>query len=203
MSVTNSTYWSEIGHANGATDFDSNYWQQIKPGMNRFDDSGAGTQISSTDYSIWAQVGVSVEMRRLIWGNRDAQNQFPTTEISLTKHGPFRKPGRLRSERHKIFQARVATTGDPGATGNENDWHLIADTATMSSLLSPNKLTGDGLRIRILVSIHNSRSGSKLRSLAGCKKRHHKQPTAGTIKMTVSLASSNFSAAFSGLAWLG
>ena len=61
------------------------------------------------------------------------KNQSPTTGISLRNMDWFRKPGRLRQSGTKIFQARVATTGDPTAAGNEGDWHLIADTATMSS----------------------------------------------------------------------
>ena len=136
MSVTNSTYWSEIGHANGATDFDSNYWQQIKPGMNRFDDSEAGTQISSTDYSIWAQVGSVGGDTGTKFGAIGTlrKNQFPNDGnfIRNMDQGSANQGDYVQSGT-KIFQARVATTGDPGATGVESDWHAVADTATMSS----------------------------------------------------------------------
>ncbi len=35
LSLTNTVYWDEIAHANGRSDFDSNYWQEVAPGMTR------------------------------------------------------------------------------------------------------------------------------------------------------------------------
>ena len=35
--------FKEVAHANNANDYDSNFWQVIKPEMNRYDKTGAGT----------------------------------------------------------------------------------------------------------------------------------------------------------------
>ena len=205
MSVTNSTYWSEIGHANGATDFDSNYWQQIKPGMNRFDHSGAGTQISSTDYSIWAQVGsVGGDAGDSVWGNRDAQEKPVPNDGNFTYEtwtGSANQGDYVQSGT-KIFQARVATTGDPSATGNESDWHLIADTATMSSAsvseqANRRRFTDTNFWSQFTIPDPDQNSGHW--QVVKENVITSSQPL-GTIKMTVSLASSNFGGAFSGLA---
>ena len=50
-----SNHWTEYGHATSAASFDSNYWQQIKPGMKRIGSAGAVT--NAIDYSIWAKAG--------------------------------------------------------------------------------------------------------------------------------------------------
>ena len=49
-----STYWTEFAHANGSGDFDTNYWQQVKPGMLRYhSDGSSGLVANSIDYSVW------------------------------------------------------------------------------------------------------------------------------------------------------
>ena len=47
-------FWEEVVHANNANDYDSNFWQEIKPEMNRYDKTGAAPH-QSKDYSIWAK----------------------------------------------------------------------------------------------------------------------------------------------------
>ena len=42
LSLSNSTYWDEIAHANDDSDYDANFWQIVKPNMTRFDESGNG-----------------------------------------------------------------------------------------------------------------------------------------------------------------
>ena len=136
LSVTNSTYWNEIAHANGVADFDSNYWQQIKPGMNRIDGSGSGAQVNSSDYSIWAQVGgVGGNSGDAIWGNRDAA-EIPIPTDANFSYGAWTgsaAQGDYVLSGTKIYEARVATTNDPAVAGNESDWNLVADASTMTA----------------------------------------------------------------------
>ena len=190
-------------------DFDSNYWQQIKPGMNRFDDSGAGTQISSTDYSIWAQVGRSRwRCGRLSLGQSGCQEKPVPNDGNFTyetwtgsaNQGDYAQSGtkdlRGKSCNHRMTRVRLAMK----ATG------IVADASTMSSangIGTSKQETVYGYEF--LVSITQFPIRIKTPVIGRCLKKTvitSSQPL-GTIKMTVSLASSNFGA-FSGLlpAWV-
>ena len=122
LSVTNSNYWTEKGHANGVSDFDSDYWQQIKPGMNRFDESGAGSKLSSIDYTIWAQVGgVGGFDGDGKWGNRDAAEEGIPDDgnFSYGTWSGSAAQGEYVEHGGKVYQARIATTNQPGSAGSE------------------------------------------------------------------------------------
>ena len=85
LSITNDSYWSEIAQANGRDDFDSNYWQEVAPEMNRYDSTGAGNILTSVDYSLWAHVGaVGSYTGDGTDGNRDAlENGLPLSLIHI------------------------------------------------------------------------------------------------------------------------
>ena len=205
LSISNSTYWTEIGHANGATDFDSNYWQQIKPGMSRFDELGTGSQLSSTDYSIWAQVGnAGGSAGDAIWGNRDAsENPVPSDgNFSYETWSGSANQGDYIQSGTKIYQARVATNTDPSVSGNESDWHLIADTSTMtassvSEQANRRRFTDTNFWSHFTIPDPGLNSGHW--RIVQENVITSSQPL-GTVNMSVSLASSNFGGAFSGLA---
>ena len=135
LSVTNSTYWNEIAHANGVADFDSNYWQQIKPGMNRIDRSGSG---SSKLFGL-LDLGAGWRSRRE-FGRRDMGEQ-DAAEIPIPTDANFSYGAWTGSAAQgdyvlsgtKIYEARVATTNDPAVAGNESDWNLVADASTMTA----------------------------------------------------------------------
>lgn len=205
LSVTNSTYWNEIAHANGAADFDSNYWQQIKPGMNRFDESGSGTQVNSADYSIWAQVGgVGGNAGDAEWGNRDAAETAIPTDANFS-YGSWTgsaAQGDYVLSGTKIYEARVATSNDPGAAGNESDWNLIADASTMkaatvSEQANKRRFTDSSFWSHYTIPDPDQNSGHW--QVVKETVITSSQPL-GTIDMTVSLASSNFGGSFTGLA---
>jgi len=202
LSVTNSTYWSEIGHANGANDFDSNYWQQIKPEMGRSD--GLGNQLNSTDYSLWAQVGgVGGNAGDAVWGNRDAgETPLPNDgNFAYQGWGGSANAGEYVLSGTRIFQAAVATTSDPGVAGNEGDWHLIADSSTMtassvSEQANKRRFTDTDFWNQYVVPDPGQNTGH----WKAVKENviMSSQPL-GTVDMTVSLASSNFAGSFTGL----
>jgi flagellar capping protein FliD len=205
LSTTNSTYWSEKGHANGVSDFDADYWQQVKPEMNRFDESGSGSKLNSIDYSIWAQVGgVGGYDGDGVWGNRD------TTEVGTPSDGNFTYSswtgsaaiGDYVEHNGKVYQSRVATTNEPGAAGNEDDWHLIADPSTISASsvseqANKRRFTDTNFWSQYTIPDPDQNSGHWQRVKENVISSS--QPL-GAIDMTVSLASSNFGSAFSGLA---
>ncbi|MBT3635995.1 MAG: flagellar filament capping protein FliD [Opitutae bacterium] len=203
LSVTNSTYWSEIGHANGANDFDSNYWQQIKPEMNRSD--GLGNLLNSTDYSIWAQVGgVGGNAGDALWGNRDAgETPIPNDgNFTYSTWSGSADPGDYVLSGTKIFQATVATLNDPGGTGNESDWNLVADASTMtaatvSEQANKRRFTDTSFWSHYTIPDPDQNSGHW--QAVKEKVITSSQPL-GTVDMTVSLASSNFGGSFAGLA---
>jgi flagellar capping protein FliD len=204
LSITNSTYWSEAGHANGASDFDSDYWQQIKPEMFRFDESGTGNKMISVDYSTWAQVGsAGGDSGDSIWGNRDAsENPIPGdgnysyggwTGSALT--GDYVQHGT------KVYQARNSTTSEPGTIGSENDWHLIADSSTMSAATiteqaNKRRFTDTSFWSHHTIPDPDQNSGHW--QMVKEEVITSSQPL-GTVDMTVSLANSNFDGSFSGL----
>jgi len=203
LSVTNSTYWSEIAHANGTSDFDSDYWQQIKPEMNRTD--GLGNQLNSTDYSIWAQVGgVGGSAGDGIWGNRDAgENPIPNDgNFAYSTWSGSADPGDYVLSGTKIYEAIVATSKDPGVAGNESDWNLVADASTMtaatvSEQANKRRFTDAGFWSHYTIPDPDQNSGHW--QVVKEQVITSSQPL-GTVDMTVSLASSNFGGSFSGLA---
>jgi len=205
LSVTNTTYWNEVAHANGATDFDSNYWQQVKPGMNRYDESGAGNQLSSVDYSIWAQVGnAGGHSGDAIWGNSDSgETPIPNdgnfnyeTWTGAAAQGDYILSG------SKVYEARVATSNDPGVAGNEGDWNLVSDSSTMTASSvseQANKRRFTDTNFWSAYTIPDPDQNSGHWEVVQETLITSSQPL-GTVDMTVSLASSNFGSAFTGLA---
>ena len=205
LSVTNSTYWSEKGHANGATDFDSGYWQQVKPEMNRFEESGTGNKLNSIDYSIWAQVGaVGGYDGDGVLGNRDpAETGIPSDGIfSYAPWTGSAVQGDYVEHNGKVYQSRVATTNEPSVSGSEDDWHLIADPSTISAVsvseqANKRRFTDTSFWSQYTIPDPDQDSGhwQKVKESVISSS----QPL-GTIDMTVSLASSNFGSSFMGLA---
>jgi flagellar capping protein FliD len=205
LSVTNSNYWTEKGHANGVSDFDSDYWQQVKPGMSRFDESGAGSKLSSIDYTIWAQVGgVGGFDGDGKWGNRDAAEEGIPDDgnFSYGTWSGSAAQGEYVEHGGKVYQARIATTNQPGSAGSEGDWHLVADPSTISATSvseQANKMRFTDTDFWSQFTIPDPDQNSGHWQQVKENVISSSQPL-GAIDMTVSLASSNFGSAFTGLA---
>ena len=204
FSVGNQTYWNEIGHADGATNFDSSYWQEIKPEMKRFDESGTGAQLNSIDYSIWAQVGsVGGDIGDGVWGNRDLG------EIAVPNDGNFiydswtgsASQGEYVHHNGNVYQARISTTSEPGASGSEDNWHLVADAATIAAgtvTEQANKRRFTDTAFWSQYSVPDPDQNSGHWKVAQEMVITSSQPL-GTVDMRVSLANANFASAFTGL----
>jgi flagellar capping protein FliD len=204
LSTSNTSYWREVAHANSSTDFDSDYWQQVKPGMKRFDESGAGVKMNSVNYSIWSQIGNAEGFNGDgTWGNRDS------SEVAIASDSNFNYDtwsGSATSDQYvqhnnKIYQARLSTSREPGTAGSEDDWHLIADAGTMtassvSEQANKQRFTDTDFWSQFTIPDPDQNSGHW--KIVEENLITSSQPL-GTVNMTVSLASSNFGGAFSGL----
>ncbi|HAE12006.1 MAG TPA: hypothetical protein DCG39_10235 [Opitutae bacterium] len=204
LSAGNQTYWNEIGHADGATNFDSSYWQEIKPEMKRFDESGAGAQLNSIDYSIWAQVGsVGSDDGDGVWGNRDlGENAVPSDgNFTYDTWAGSASQGDYVHHNGNVYQARIATTSEPGTLGSEDNWHLVANVATIAAgtvteQANRRRFTDTGFWSQYTVPDPDQNSGHW--KVAQEMVITSSQPL-GTVNMTVSLANANFASAFTGL----
>lgn len=205
LSLTNTAYWSEIAHANGSSDFDSDYWQKVAPGMTRYDESGAGNAVSTSDFSIWATIAsVGSFIGDSQAGNRDAlENGFPDdSNFSYDNWSGSAVKGDYIVHNSKIYEAVTDTTAEPGTAGSENDWNIIADASTMSASsiteqANKSRFTDSEFWQRYDVPDPDEESGHW--SVVQ-EKQLTSSHALGSLNMTVSLASSNFSDAFTGLA---
>ena len=206
ISIDNPTYWEEIAHANDSSDFDANFWQVVKPGMTRFDESGSGMQINTMDYSIWARVGSAGGfLGDSLAGNRDP-NELPTpsdanyTYPSWTIGGSANE-GDLVEHNGKVFQAATNTTSEPGTAGSEGDWHIISDSATTTLTVSEqaNKAVFTDTDFWTHYTIPDPDQNSGHWSEVKERVIQSSQPL-GTIDMTATLANANFANSFQGLA---
>ena len=206
MSVSNSTYWNEIAHANTASDFDQNYWQQVKPEMSRYDESGAGNNITSTDYSIWAKIGNAGGYNGIDSnaGTHDTgETGLPADSnfsYSTWTVGSTTQAGQFIEHSGKIFKSTVTTTTEPGSAGSENDWDIVADSATSATTVSEqaNRSRFTDLSFWQQFTIPDPDS-----DLNYWEKIEETVITSsyplGSIDVSVSLASSNFANGFTGL----
>jgi flagellar capping protein FliD len=204
FSVSNSAYWNEVAHANNSGDFDSNYWQEIKPEMNRFDLSGSGAAIQSIDYSIWARVGnVASSSGDAVTGNRD------TNEEAIPDDGNFAYEswtgsasiGDYVEKNGVIYLATANTTLDPESASSENDWSIIADSSTTSLTVSEqankSRFTDSDFWTKFTIPDPDKDSGHwkvvKERVIESSK-------PLGTVDMIAKLVDANFANSFTGLA---
>ena len=203
LSLSNSTYWDEIAHANDDSDYDSNFWQIVKPNMSRFDESGNGATIGTLDFSLWSKVGnAGGLLGDGIAGNRDS-NEIPAPTDANHTYAIWTgnaAEGDLVEHNGKVFEAAKATTLEPGTLGSENDWHVISDSATTSITVSEqaNKamFTDTDFWTHYTIPDPDQNSGH----WAEVKERviESSQPL-GTIDMTATLANANFGGLFQGL----
>ena len=206
LSVTNSNYWDEIAHANSVSDFDSSYWQQIKPEMTRFDESGNGANISSLDYSLWAKVGnvTAFHGADSTAGTHDSGETGIPNDVNFSYQtwsvGTTTQAGDYIEHSGKIFQARITTLSEPGVIGSENDWNVIADSATSTLSVSEqaNRSRFTDTTFWQQVTIPDPGSDTNYWEKIQETVITSSYPL-GSINMTVSLASSNFAKNFTGL----
>ena len=204
LSLTNTVYWDEIAHANGRSDFDSNYWQEVAPGMTRYDESGAGTTVTTTDFSLWANIAsVGSFSGDIQAGNRDAlENGFPDdSNFTYDAWSGSAVKGDYVLHNGKIYEAVTGTSEEPGLAGSENDWNIIADASTMnastlSEQANKSRFTDSEFWQRYDVPDPDEDTGHW--SIVQ-EKQLTSSHALGSLNMSVSLASSNFSEAFTGL----
>ena len=204
LSISNSTYWTEVAHANSRNDFDSNYWQEVAPGMTRYDESGAGATISSTDFSLWANIAsVGSYLGDNQAGNRDGlENGFPDdSNFSYDSWTGSASTGDYILHGGKVYEAVSLTSNEPGTAGSENDWNLVADPATMGAAsiteqANKSRFTDSEFWQRYDVPEPDEESGHWSVVQEEQLTSSH---ALGSLNMTVSLASSNFSDSFTGL----
>ena len=207
LSVSNTNYWTEIAHANSVNDFDSNYWQQVKPGMNRYDESGNGANVSSQDYSIWAKIGNvgGYHGTDSLAATHDSGETGAPSDANFAYQtwvaGTTVQPGDYVEHSGKIFQARVSTNNEPGIVGSENDWDIIADSATATSATvseQANRTRFTDTSFWQQITIPDPGTDINYWEKVQETVITSSYPL-GSIDMTVSLASSNFAKNFSGL----
>ena len=206
MSVSNSTYWSEIAHANSASDFDQSYWQQIKPEMNRFDESGGGNAVTSTDYSVWSKIGSAGGYNGddSIAGTHDTGETGLPTDANFSYKtwtvGSTTAAGQFIAHSGKIFKSTVLTTTEPGSAGSENDWDIIADPVTTSLTVSEqaNRFQFTDTSFWQQYTIPDPGTDGNYWEKIEETVITSSYPL-GSIDMSVSLASSNFASNFTGL----
>ena len=204
LSITNDSYWSEIAQANGRDDFDSNYWQEVAPEMNRFDSTGAGNALTSVDYSLWAHVGaVGSYAGDGIEGNRDAfENGLPNdSNFNYDAWSGSANVGDYVQHNGKVFEATSITTNEPGILGSEGDWNLIADSSTISAVsiseqANKSRFTDAEYWSRYDVPPPGQNTGHW--SILQEKQLTSSSPL-GNLDLSATLANANFSDAFTGL----
>ena len=204
FSAGNASYWREIAHANGSGDFDSNFWQEIKPEMNRFDESGSGAVIQSKDYSIWAKVGnVGPDNGDSIAGNRDGnENALPSdANFTYATWTGSATAGDYIEKNGVVYQATVNTTLDPESAGSESDWSIIADSSTSAISVTEQankaRFTDTDFWSQFTIPDPDQESGHwkvvKERVIESSK-------PLGTVDMNSKLVDANFASSFTGLA---
>ena len=204
LSISNSTYWSEIAHANGKDDFDAAYWQEVAPEMTRYDSTGAGAAISSLDYSLWAHVGsVGSFLGDGTAGNRDAnENGYPSdADFTYDSWSGSASSGDYVVHNGKVYEAVADTSNEPGIAGSENDWNLIADSQTNNAVsiteqANKSRFTDTEYWVRYDVPDPGANSGH----WAVLQERQITSSSPlGSIDLFETLANANFGDAFTGL----
>ncbi|MDA9961709.1 flagellar filament capping protein FliD [Opitutales bacterium] len=135
-------WWTEIAHANGESDFDSLYWQQIKPGMKRV--ANNAVVANAVDHSIWSQVGnlQSSAGNDGTFGLHDTNEAAmrPTQGVQTYAGGTTYSPGTILEATDSVsgvtnyYKARVVSTNkDPAnANLNANEWELLGPKSSMT-----------------------------------------------------------------------
>ena len=204
FSTDNSSYWKEIAHANGSGDFDSNFWQEIKPEMSRFDESGNGAVIQSKDYSIWAKVGnVNPNNGDSFAGNRDGnENAIPSdADFTYDTWTGSATVGDYIEKNGVVYLATVNTTLDPESAGSESDWSIIADSSTsaISVTEQANKARFTDTDFWSQFTIPDPDQDSGYWKIVQERVIESSKPL-GTIDMNSKLVDANFANSFTGLA---
>ena len=192
------TYWEEKGFikdTNSATtgNYDANYWQRVMPDMKRYNNSS--TQLTSTDYSIWAKAGnLNAVIGDTKYGNHDAAEHPTGNSHNFTAYNAgtnYTGGEYVTGSDNKIYLAlaNAGTNNDPAAGSgltNADKWELIADTV------------GEARKQVYVDTDYWSQFdiGSNLATSNYWEKMQEtviqSSQALGTIDMTVSLASANF-----------
>ena len=190
------SHWTEYGHAETASSFDSNYWQQIKPGMKRIGNTGAVA--NAIDYSLWAKAG-NVAGYAGSDGNfgtrdsgEDAFGRSGAHDFSTTFAGTLAGEVRKGSD-GKYYRARANTSSNPTQAANANDWDLVAVDLTKAN----NHVHTDADFWQAVTIPDPDTTSAYWEELK--ESVVQSSQALGTIDMTVSLASANFGTIFSGL----
>lgn len=204
FSVNNTTYWKEVAHANNSADFDANYWQEIKPEMKRFDQSGNGASIQSIDYSIWSRVGnVGSNSGDSIPGNRDANENAIPDDANFTYDSwtGSASAGNYVEKNGVIYLATTNTVLDPESAGSENDWSIVADSLTspVSASEQANKSRFTDSDFWTLFTVPDPDQNSGHWNVVKERVIESSKPL-GTVDMTAKLVDANFANPFDGLA---
>ena len=128
-----SSHWTEFAHANSASDFDASFWQQIKPGMERYNSDGSSGLVGgSIDYSIWGKLGNvrGYEGTDGRFGTHDTGEGFDAS--GLSDFGGWAGSATLgmvvKGSDNNYYECKVANTSLDPALGNENDWHFLGSS---------------------------------------------------------------------------
>ena len=197
------TYWTEKGFisaTNSATagNYDVNYWQRVMPGMKRYDNTS--TQLTSTDYSIWAKAGnVNAVIGDTKFGNHDAAEHPTGSTFNFAAYsaGTAYAGGEyVTGSDNKVYLA-LATAGtgnDPTAGAgltNADKWTLVGDTVG-EARKHVYVDTDYWAQVDIGANLATSAYWEKMQETV-----IQSSQALGTIDMTVSLASSNFGVSLS------
>ena len=216
-----SNWWTEIAYANAQTDFDANYFQQIKPEMGVLINTGASGAVNANvhDHTIWAEMGnlAAFSGADNKFGTHDAgEDPYRATSVAAWNNSTTYATNNVVSGsdgNYYRFKAGGTSSQDPVST-TQTSWDLVikagdfantrygaTTTATNDAQAALGFQYADTYMWRQKgIPVPGSGTGwadywEKLQETV-----IQSSQMLGTIDMTVSLASSNFSTALTGLA---
>ena len=125
-------WWTEIAHANGTGDFDSNYFQEIKPEMAVLTGTGASGGINANvqDHTMWAEMANLAAFAGADgnFGTHDAtEDPYKATTVNAWNNGTTYTANDIVSgsdNNYYRFKTGGTSTEDPtGAT--QSSWDLV------------------------------------------------------------------------------
>ena len=216
-----SNWWTEIAHADGQANFDANYFQQIKPEMGVLINSGASGAVNANvhDHTLWAEMGnlAAFAGTDSKFGTHDTgEDAYKASSVAVWNNSTTYATNNVVSGsdgNYYRFKAGGTSTQDPIST-TQTSWDLVikagdfantrygaTTTATNDAEAALGFQYADTYMWRQKgIPVPGSGTGwadywEKLQETV-----IQSSQMLGTIDMTVSLASSNFSTALTGLA---